>query len=138
MSLARDADAQKLIMKTAEKLEAMEQIAPPEWATFVKTGVHKERPPTQKNWWYIRAASTLRKLHMGSKPVGVANLRKVYGGRKNLGHRPEHKRLASGSITRKILQQLEAAELVKQEKKKGRTITPKGQKLLNSISKELK
>ncbi len=124
MSLVRDAGADTLIGKVAAKMEGMEQLKSPEWSTLVKTGVHKERPPEQKNWWWIRSASVLRKIYLNNTAVGVSRLRKVYGGRKNRGHKPEHKFKASGAIIRKVLQQLEAAELVKTEKGKGRTVTP--------------
>ena len=138
MSLVRDAEADRLIEKVAAKMEGMEQLKPPEWSALVKTGVHKERPPEQKNWWWIRSASVLRKVYLNNKEVGVSRLRKVYGGKKNRGHKPEHKFRASGAIIRKILQQLEAAELVKTEKGKGRTVTPKGRALLDTTVKELK
>ncbi len=138
MSLVRDAGADTLIEKVAAKMEGMEQMKPPEWSTLVKTGVHKERPPEQKNWWWIRSASVLRKIYLNNTAVGVSSLRKVYGGRKNRGHKPEHKFKASGAIIRKILQQLEAAELVKTEKGKGRIVTPKGRALLDGTVKEMK
>ncbi|MBI4181952.1 MAG: 40S ribosomal protein S19, partial [Candidatus Aenigmarchaeota archaeon] len=64
-------------------------------------------------------------------------LQKVYSGRKNLGHQPEHRALASGKILRTLLQQLEAAGLVKAEKRKGRVITPKGQQFLDQVAKEI-
>jgi small subunit ribosomal protein S19e len=130
-----DVDSQELIRRAAERLEKMPELAPPAWAGFAKTGVHKERPPAQKNWWSLRAASLLRRIYLGQS--GVSRLRGVYGGRKNLGHRPEHKRKASGSVIRKILQQLEKAELVKTEKSRGRKITPKGQAFLDRIAREM-
>ena len=135
MASAREVSADKIIGRAAAELQKMENIKPPEWAVFVKTGVHKERPPTQENWWWIRAASVLRKLYLG-KETGVSSLRKQYGGRKNLGHRPEHKRKASGAIIRKLLQQLEAEGLVKTEKGKGRVITPRGMSFFDRIAKE--
>lgn len=139
MSLIRDAEAEKLIMKAASKLEGMEQMKPPVWSSIVKTGMHKERPPEQKNWWWIRSASVLRKIYLSNdEAVGVSKLRKVYGGKKNRGHKPEHKFKASGAIIRKVLQQLEAAELVKTEKGKGRVVTAKGRALLNGAVKELR
>jgi len=137
MSLVRDVNAYGLIDKTAQQLEGISEIKPPDWSGFVKTGPHKERPPLQDNWWYIRAASILRKLYLGEQ-VGVSRLRSVYGGRKNRGHKPEHKYKASGAIIRKILQQLEAAGFVKTEKGKGRVITQKGRALLNSVAKGMK
>jgi small subunit ribosomal protein S19e len=133
----KDVPSQALVDMAASELEKMDEIKPPEWATYAKTGVHKERPPAQKNWWYIRSASVMRKLCLGDS-LGVSRLRKAYGGRKNLGHQPEHKRPASGAVIRKVLQQLEAAGFVKAEKGKGRIITPKGQSFLNRIAKELK
>ncbi|MEM7815655.1 MAG: 30S ribosomal protein S19e [Candidatus Aenigmatarchaeota archaeon] len=132
----RDVDAQQLIVKAAEALEKMPEFKPPEWAYFVKTGVHKERPPSQANWWWIRSASVLRKIYL--QPLGVSKLRKIYGGRKNRGHKPEHKYRASGAIIREILQQHEKAGFVKTEKGKGRVITPKGQKFLDGIAKSIK
>lgn len=137
MTTAKDVQAEALIMKAAEELQKMEEIKPPEFAAYAKTGVHKERPPTQDNWWYIRSAAVLRKVYLGDA-LGVSRLRKLYGGRKNLGHQPDHKRPASGAVIRKVLQQLDAAGLVKTEKGKGRIITPKGQSLINRITKELK
>ena len=134
MASAREVGADKLIEKLATEMQQMEELKPPAWAGFVKTGVHKERPPSQSNWWWIRSASVLRKLYLG-KVVGVSGLTKEYGGRKNLGHQPEHKRKASGAIIRKILQQLEAAGMVKTEKGKGRSITPKGRSFLDKAAK---
>ncbi len=137
MVSVKDVPSQALVERAAKELEKTSEIKPPEWAAYAKTGVHKERPPAQKNWWYIRSASVMRKLYLGNK-LGVSRLRKSYGGRKNRGHKPEHKRLASGAVIRKVLQQLEAAGFVKTEKGRGRFITPKGQSFLNRIVKELK
>jgi small subunit ribosomal protein S19e len=126
-----------LIQNTAEELKKIESIKAPAWGSFVKTGMHKERQPLDKDWWYMRAAAVLRKI-MLLGPIGVAKLRVHYGGKKNRGARPERFYAGSGSIARKVLQQLEQAALVKQvgkdEKRKGRIITPKGHKLLDSIA----
>lgn len=118
---------EELIKNTAERMKKIKEIKPPVWASFVKTGVHKERPPQQKFWWYTRAASVLRKIYI--QEAGVSRLRKIYGGRKNRGHKPEHKYKASGAVIRKILQQLEDAGFVKKGKK-GRVITKKGRDFL--------
>ena len=125
----KDVPADEMISKTANEMKKISDIKPPEWAKFAKTGVSKERPPTQKDWWWIRSASILRKLS-NEKNLGVSRLSKVYGSRKNRGHKPERKLPASGSVIREILQQLEAAGLVKTEKGKGRKITAKGKALL--------
>ncbi|MBI4175895.1 MAG: 30S ribosomal protein S19e [Candidatus Aenigmarchaeota archaeon] len=137
MAGIRDMETQELILKAAEALEKMPEMKPPAWAQFVKTGVSRERPPAQHNWWWIRSASLLRRIYLDQK-IGVSRLRKKYGGRKNRGHKPEHKYPASGKIIRKILQQLEAAGYVKTEKGKGRLITPKGQQFLDRVAKGMK
>lgn len=127
-------DQDLLVKKTAEQLK--EVIKKPEWASFVKTGMHKERAPIDPDWWYMRAASVLKRIALKG-PVGVSKLRNVYGGRKNRGHKPERFYKGSGSIARKLLQQLEKAELVVKGNKgvhKGRIITPKGQSLLDKTA----
>ena len=131
---ARHVDGSTLVLAIAEKLKS--KIEMPEWAKFVKTGAHVERPPHQRDWWYIRAASVLRKVYMDG-PVGVSRLRTFYGKKKNFGHRPSHFRKAGGKIIRTILQQLEGLGYVKKHDKAGRVITPEGQKFIDEIAKNL-
>lgn len=127
----------KLIENVAKELEKIKEIQAPEWSKFVKTGVHKERPPTQENWWYIRTAAILRTIYKRS-PIGVSKLRSKYGGRKNRGLKPEKFKKGSGKIIRTILQQLDNAGLTKlAEKGKGRVITPKGQSFLDNIANQI-
>ena len=131
-----DIKPNELIEKTAVKLK--ELIKAPEWSKFVKTGMSKERPPVKDDWWYTRAAAVLRKVYIKG-PLGVNKLRKEYQGKKNRGHKPERVYLASGKVTRTILQQLEKAELIKKGQKgahKGRIIAPKGQSFLDNLSKK--
>ncbi len=114
--------------------ELKNAIQAPDWASFAKTGTHKQRPPQQEDWWYMRAASVLRAVEMLG-PVGVSKLRTKYGGRKNRGAKPERFKKGSGNVLRKILQQLEKAELLRMESKsvhKGRVVTAKGKALLNN------
>jgi small subunit ribosomal protein S19e len=118
-----------------EELKKFKEISPPAWAKFVKSGAHRERPPQQEDFWYIRAASVLRRLYLDG-PVGVERLRTFYGGRKRRGHKPAHFRKASGSILRKILQQLEKAGLVEKDKK-GRKLTSKGRSFIDKLAKQL-
>ena len=110
----------------------------PDWAKFVKTGVGKERPPSDPDWWYMRAASVLRRIYLDG-PVGVSKLKSYYGCRHRRGHKPPHFSKASGKIIRIILQDLEKINLIaKTEKPRGRKITPDGQRFLNSIAKTIK
>lgn len=129
----------ELINKVADELKKQKLIEPLEWSKFVKTGRNKERLPDSENWWYDRAASIMRAVaKLG--PVGTQKLRTKYGGKKNRGHKPERFYQASGSIIRKILQQLEKAELIKQDEKgvhKGRILTPKGTSFLDKIAVQM-
>ena len=129
----------ELVNKAAEELEKQKLVEPLDWSKFVKTGHHKDRLPDSENWWFYRAAAILRSIaRLG--PVGTQKLRTKYGGKKNRGHKPEHVYKASGSIIRKILQQLEKSELIKQTEKgvhKGRVLTPKGTSLLDKIAVQI-
>jgi small subunit ribosomal protein S19e len=136
MGTIYNCDPSELIEKASEELKKLESIKAPEWASFVKTGVHKERPPTEKDWWYIRTASILRQIYRLG-PVGVSKLRTKYGGKKNRGTKKEHFYKGSGSIIRKIIQQLEKEGFVKKDLKslhKGRLITAKGKKFLDDVA----
>jgi len=133
-----DVPASLLIDRLAKYLkDNVDAIRPPEWAPFVKTGVHKERPPDDPDWWYIRCASLLRKIYIKG-PIGVQRLRSEYGGRKDRGVRPEHTRKGSGAIIRNALKQLEEANLVKTVNGKGRVISSEGRRLLDLLSTEIK
>ena len=134
---ALEAPADELIKRVAMKLKRMSEIKPPAWAYFVKTGVHKEAPPTDTDWWYIRAASIMRKLYKTKTPVGIERLRTIYGGRANLGSRPEHFRKSGGAIIRNILQQLQNAGLVQVIPRKGRILTSAGVSLLDNTAHEI-
>lgn len=123
--------------KLVEALEKDNNVVAPEWAVFVKTGVHKERPPMQENWWTIRAASALRKVAKHG-PIGVNSLAKQYGGRQNRGYRPDVKKSASRNIVRKVLQQLEKSGYIKAstEGKAGKVLTKEGKALLNECKED--
>jgi len=132
-------DPSELVEKTSEELKKVETIKPPEWAPFVKTSVHKERPPAKNDWWYSRAASILKQVYRQG-PIGVSKLRTKYGGKKNRGTKPEHFYKGSGNIIRKIMQQLEKEGFVKKDLKsvhKGRSITTKGKKFLDDIAAKI-
>lgn len=133
MSTVYDVPADQLIPTIAEELKKAKEITPPDWAQYVKTGTHKERRPTNPDWWYIRCASILRRLYVKG-PTGVARLRTAYGGRKRRGVRPNHFAKGGGSIIRKALQQLEQAGLVEHEKGTGRQLSSKGRSFLDRLA----
>ncbi len=135
----RDVSQTKLVQKLSEELKKEEHIKPPAWSYFVKTGVSSERPPQQPDWWFLRSAAILRRTAL-TGPVGTSRLRTVFGGRRRRGHKPAHTRKAGGKVIRTILQQLEKAGYIQkvEKPKMGRTVTPKGLKLLDKVGKELK
>ena len=136
MVTAYDVPANDLIAAAKEELKKNAAIKPPEWSQYAKSGAHKDRPPEQLDFWYIRSAALLRKLYVHDN-YGVSRLRTEYGGKKNRGSKPEKHFPASGSVIRKILQQLEAAGYVAKDKRgKGRVLTPAGKKFLDSTAKQ--
>lgn len=132
-----DVPAQDFIEKVAKHLkDNVEEVKPLPWSFAVKTGAHTQNQPDNPDWWFVRAASLLRKIYM-KEQVGVMRLRAEYGGRKRFGFSPQHARLGGGANIRKILQQLEVAGLVTAVEGKGRTMTSEGRKLLDRLATEL-
>ena len=135
MSHADDVPPAVLLPRLASELKDRKAVAPPDWATFAKTGVHKQQAPTQSDWWYLRSASVLRKVNRLG-PLGVARLAGEYGGKKDRGSAPYHARKGSGSTVREILQQLQKAGLVAPHRSQGRRVTPEGRRLLDRIARD--
>jgi len=131
-----DVPAEKLIEELASHLKRVPEIEPPTWASFVKTGSHADRPPQRQDWWYVRAASLMRKVYMQG-PIGIEKLEIAYGGSKQLGYFPKHHRDAGSSAIRNLLKGLERAELVSKQGTSGRVLTPKGVALLDKVSKDI-
>ena len=78
MTTVYDVPADHLIRKVAEELRKRQEIKPPAWAAFAKTGVHKEMPPEDPDWWFTRAAAVLRRVYVDG-PLGVERMRSFYG-----------------------------------------------------------
>lgn len=136
MTTVHDVPANPLIERLAARLQETEEVEPPAWAPFVKTGVHKERPPEQDDWWFLRSAAILRKVYLNG-PVGTARLQGHYGGKRNRGSKPHRVRKGSGSVIRNALQQLEAAGLLETVQGQGRRVTPEGQSLVDNVAHEV-
>jgi small subunit ribosomal protein S19e len=132
-----DVPASEFIEKLAKYLkENVDEVQPPAWASFAKTGSHVEKQPQNPNWWYTRSASILRKIYVHG-PLGLEKLRSDYGGRKGFSVKPNHASKAGGSNIRKALQQLEQAGLIQTAKPQGRMMSPKGRKLLQEVAEDL-
>jgi len=135
MTTLYDVPSDKLVEELSKELEKIEELTPPEWAKFVKTGAHKERPPEQENWWHIRLAAIMCSLYKKS-PIGTERLRTKFGGKRNMGAKPSKFVKGSGAIIRRALQQLEKAKFVEKSKgaKKGRVLTGAGRKIIDEVS----
>ena len=136
MPTVYDVPANRIIDRLAIELEKVPELTPPEWHIYVKTGVNREYAPTQKNWWFIRAASILRKLYLNG-PMGVSRLRLVYGGVQGRGSKPEKFKRGSGAIIRTLIQQLEQSALIAPVKGKGRRISSSGISLIDKLATEI-
>src|SRR3989344_1301434 len=132
-------DPQEYNLALADALKSVSEFEVPEWSRFVKSGVSKERPIEDKDFWFKRAASILRQIYKSkNKVVGVQRCRTRYGSKKDRGMRPEQFRKSSGKIIRLILQQCDKAgftEIFKGKKERsGRKLTDKGKEFLEGIN----
>ena len=128
----------EFLSKLVIELKKIPEFKVPEWAQYVKSGVAKQRPPVNPDFWFIRTASILRQFYLQGV-VGVGRLRVRYGSNKNRGVQPSRFRKASGKQIRTILQQAETAGLVEKviKNQHGRRLTIKGKELLDSIKTDL-
>lgn len=133
-----DVPAEALIDALADTLE--EQLEPPAWAEYAKTGVDTELPPEQPDFWTTRAASLLRRVAVDG-PVGVERLSTAYGGTKSGTNRyrvaPARRVDGSKNIIRTILQDLEEAGYVATAEGDGRVVTDEGQSLLDQTAADV-
>jgi len=137
MTTVYDVPAEPLIRSVAAKLKNESAISPPDWSTFVTTGVHTEKPPVEADWWHTRAAAVLRKVYVKGT-IGTERLRAEFGGPKDRGSKPNRAARGSGSIIRESLQQLEAAGMLENVKGAGRRVTGKGRSLLDNSAHEVR
>ncbi len=133
MTTVYDVPAAPLIEEAAKRLHDVKEIQAPEWAPFVKTGIHTEKPPVQEDWWHTRVAAVLRKVYTEG-PIGTERLRAEFGGYRDRGNKPNRAVRGSGSIARKALQQLEAAGLVQNVQAQGRIVTAQGRSLMDNAA----
>ena len=137
MTTVYDVPAKDLIDAVSKKLQQEKTVEPPEWSRFVRTGVSREKTPVEKDWWFTRCASIMRKIYVHNC-IGIEHLRNEYGGKLDRGSKPYKARGGSGSIVRHAVQQLEKAGYVSRIKGKGRVLTPKGRSFLDNTSFEVK
>jgi len=140
MATLYDVPAEELIEAVTDRLAETDEVEEPDWVQFVKTGVDRELPPEQEDFWVRRAASLLRKVAVDG-PVGVGSLRTEYGSAKQGSNRyrvrPRQQSQSSGKIIRTALQQLEAAGYVATAEGEGRTVTPEGHGFLDDTAADV-
>ena len=77
MTTHYDVPGEHLVNALAKSLKSEDAIQPPEWSEFAKTAVHKEKSPSQADWWYFRTASVMRKVGVNG-PIGTERLSRHY------------------------------------------------------------
>ena len=143
MTTYYDVPADQLISSLSSKLKEIGAVSPPDWTDYVKTGTHKERPPVQDDWWYIRSAAVFRKVAIKG-PIGTNRMSQEFGGTKNRGVKRNKAVSGSRNITRKILQQLSEANLITNSMNstgtvnRGKILSPSGQSLIDGIANEVR
>jgi small subunit ribosomal protein S19e len=135
MAKVNDVPADVLIRKLATILKN-EDIPAPSWIPFVKTGAHADKPPQDREWWYTRCASLMRKIYLNG-PIGINELRNVYGGGRPSGYGAAHHKDASGAIIRNAIHGLEKLGYVEKVEKKGRVISKQGMQKLDRLATEI-
>ena len=124
-----------LIARLADALRE-EDIPAPAWTPFVKTGVHADKPPQDRQWWHVRCASLLRKIYVHG-PVGIRQLRDEYGGGKPRGYGAAHHRPAGGAIIRTAVHGLEKLGYVERSGNGGRMVSSAGSRKLDRMATEI-
>lgn len=135
MAKVYDVPADVLISRLAEILKN-EDIPAPSWVPFVKTGVHADKPPQDREWWHTRCASLLRKIYLRG-PVGVNELCREYGGGKPRGYGAAHHRDAGAAIIRNAIHGLEKLGYVEKAEKKGRIASKQGMQKLDKLATDI-
>ena len=129
----RDVAPAKFISAYTEVLKNNDKFVVPKWADIVKTGVQRELAPYDPDWYFVRAASIVRKIYM--RPgTGVGALQKRYGGAYRRGARPEIHRDSSSGVIRTILITLDELKITEKTAKGGRRISRVGQQALDLVA----
>ncbi|KAG7279987.1 hypothetical protein CRUP_034109 [Coryphaenoides rupestris] len=96
----KDVNQQEFVLALAAFLKKSGKLKVPDWVDLVKLAKHKELSPSDENWFYVRAASTVRHLYLRGG-AGVGSMTKIYGGRKRNGVCPAHFSKGSKNVARK-------------------------------------
>jgi len=136
MASVKDVDQQKFVTGFADFLKKSGKMPVPEWADLIKLARFNEQGPVDPDWYFVRAASVARHLYVRS-PAGVGSFTKIYGARKSNGSAPSHFARSYQSVSRRVLQSLEAMNLVEKHANGGRTLTSQGRRDLDRIAAQI-
>ncbi|AAT42788.1 30S ribosomal protein S19e [Picrophilus oshimae] len=126
--------ADLLINDVASKLKSM-NIEQPEWVSYLKDGMGKQKSWDQEDWYYTRLASMMRKLYLYGN-LGIMHMSEEYGGKVDRGTKRYHPAAGSRYIVRQLFKKLEELGLVKKEKT-GRVLSPQGRSMLDKSAAEV-
>ena len=129
----RDISAEKFIAAYAEVLKNNDKFVVPKWADLVKTGTFKELAPYDPDWYFVRAASVVRKIYL-RQGTGIGALSKRYGGSYRRGARPERHQDAARGLIRTICINLDELKITEKTAKGGRKISRVGQQALDLVA----
>lgn len=141
MAKVYDAPADRLITRLSSDIKeemSSKGISAPEWIPFVKTGRHADRAPHERDWWYTRCASLLRKIYLNG-PIGIGGLRTKYGGttRSSHGYGFAHHVDAGGAIIRNAVHTLESLGYVEKHSSGGRMVSSAGMKKVDGLATKI-
>ncbi|VEL21693.1 unnamed protein product [Protopolystoma xenopodis] len=131
----KDVSGHVFVRGLSQLLKKNAVVKPPDWVDVVKLNISNELGPYDPDWFYVRCAAILRHIYI--RPTGMKGLTKAFSRRKRNGVRPSHRSLASQTVIRKALQQLENAGFVAKSKNGGRMITSEGYKQMDILAYEI-
>ncbi|XP_073485283.1 small ribosomal subunit protein eS19-like [Aquarana catesbeiana] len=129
----KDVNQQEFVRALSAFLKKSWKLKVPEWVDTVKLAKHKEQAPYDGNWFYTRAASTVRHLYLRGG-AGVGSMTKVYGGCQRNGVIPSHFSSGSKIVAKKVMQAPEGLKMVERDPNGGLRLTPQGQRDLDRIA----
>jgi len=132
----QDISAPTFIKYFSRHLRRTGKVEPPKWAELVKTGITRYNAPANPDWYFVRAASILRRIYL-TPGIGIGAFREMYGGLNRRRKGRCHHSPAAGAIIRHALHQLEKLQLVEKAPNGGRRVTKTGRRDLDRIAAQI-
>eukprot|EP00026_Physarum_polycephalum_P015192 Phypoly_transcript_15818.p1 GENE.Phypoly_transcript_15818~~Phypoly_transcript_15818.p1 ORF type:complete len:124 (+),score=16.58 Phypoly_transcript_15818:263-634(+) len=114
----KDVPPADFINAYAKYLKKSGNVELPKWVDIVKTGIHRELPPSNPDWFYIRTAAIARKIYLNTGDQrGTRTYKKVFGGKMRRGSHPPITVTCSESVLRATIKQLTKLKVVELDPK---------------------